>query len=102
QSVTATDTVASTITGTGTIQMISAAANHFSIVGPASTSAGAPFTVTVTALDPFNNVVTNFSDKVIFSSTDQAASLPVNYAFTSADAGVHTFASGVALVTAGP
>ncbi len=102
QTVTARDTVASTTQGSGVIQMIPAAADHFAVSAPPSTSAGAPFTVTVTALDPFNNVVTNFSDKIQFTSTDQAASLPVNYGFTFADAGVHTFASGVSLVTTGP
>jgi hypothetical protein len=46
---------------------------------------------TVTALDPFGNVATGYTGTVAFSSSDPIASLPVSYAFTAADAGVHTF-----------
>jgi hypothetical protein len=54
-------------------------------------AAGAPTTVTVTALDPAGNVATNFAGTVSFTSTDPAAGLPAAYTFTPGDAGSHTF-----------
>jgi hypothetical protein len=67
-------------------------ASHLDVstpVGPAIP--GQPVTITVTALDPFNNVVTGYRGSVHFSSSDPQAVLPGNYAFTAADNGVHTF-----------
>jgi hypothetical protein len=42
-------------------------------------------------LDAFGNVTTGYTGTVAFSSSDPIASLPANYTFTAADAGVHTF-----------
>lgn len=74
-------------------------ATHFSISTTASTTAGGSFTVTVTALDSSNHVVTGYTGNVHFSSTDTNGVLPANYTFTTTDKGVHTFA--VSLRTAG-
>ena len=75
---------------------------HFSVSTPFWIyNAGQSFSAfTITALDEFNQVATNYSGTADFSSTDQAAGvvLPANYTFTAADAGVHTF-TGVTLVT---
>ena len=57
---------------------------------PASATAGAAQTFTLTALDAYGNVVTN-PGTVHFSSSDAQAGLPVDYTFTAADAGSHTF-----------
>lgn len=46
------------------------AATHFSLTAPAAVSAGATFSVTVTALDSANNVATGYSGIVNFTSTD--------------------------------
>jgi probable HAF family extracellular repeat protein len=56
-------------------------------------SEGMPFDVTVTAVDPFGNVDTNYQGTVTFSTSDADPSvvLPADYIFTAADAGVHTF-----------
>jgi hypothetical protein len=72
---------------------------HFSISAPASTSPGAPFSVTVTALDTSNLIQGSYKGTVQFTSSDRFASLPANYTFTAADAGSHTFS--VTLETAG-
>jgi subtilase family serine protease len=72
---------------------------HFSVSAPISTIAGAAFSVTVTALDAGNNVVTGYLGTVTFTSSDSAAILPGSYPFTSVDQGVHVFA--VTLKTAG-
>jgi ELWxxDGT repeat protein len=75
---------------------------HFNVSTPASSTAGVPFTVTVTALDQFNNVVTGYTGTVHFTSSDLQATLPADYTFTTADNGMHTFSGGVTLKTAGP
>jgi hypothetical protein len=47
-------------------------------IAPGNFTAGGSATLTVTALDPFGNVVTNYSGTVTFSSSDCEASLPPN------------------------
>ncbi len=66
-------------------------ATHFSVTGPTSTTSGTSFSVTVTALDASNITATNYRGTVHFTSSDGTATLPVDYAFTSGDSGVHTF-----------
>jgi hypothetical protein len=56
---------------------------------------------TLTAYDASYNVATGYTGTVHFTSTDGAATLPVNYTFTGADAGTHTFANGFTLRTVG-
>jgi hypothetical protein len=85
------------ITGTlSGITVTPAAASQFSIVAPASVNALTPFSITVTALDSYGNLVTNYAGTIHFTSSDELASLPADYTFTSADGGQHTF-SGVVL-----
>lgn len=74
---------------------------RFSVTSSATALAsGTAFSVTVTALDPFGNVITGYRGTVHFTSTDGGASLPANYTFTATDNGVHTFA-GVTLAQPG-
>jgi dienelactone hydrolase len=102
QSLTATDTVTASITGTQAgILVTAAAADHFDIAAPDSSVAGQSFDVTVTARDPYGNVDVHYLGTVTFTSADAAASLPADYAFTAGDSGVHTFSGGATLVTAG-
>jgi hypothetical protein len=54
-------------------------------------SAGAPVTVTVSALDAFNNVKPAYLGTVHFRTSDGQATLPDDYTFTAADYGVHQF-----------
>jgi hypothetical protein len=82
--------------GTGSV----GTATHFSVTAPASTTAGSAFSITITALDSSNNIATNYTGSVHFSSTDALAGLPANYAFTTTDAGAHTF-NTIILKTAG-
>jgi hypothetical protein len=84
QTITATDTVNGSITGTsGNIAVSAAAATHFSVSAPASATAGTAFNFTVTALDPFNNTATGYLGTVRFTSTDGAAVLPANSTLTN-------------------
>jgi len=102
QSLTATDTVTSSITGSKSgIAVNPAAASSFVIVGfPAPIYAGASRDITVTAYDPFGNIATGYTGTVHFTSSDPLAVLPADYAFTNADAGVFPF-YGITLKTVG-
>jgi outer membrane protein assembly factor BamB len=103
QTITATDTVKTSVTGTLGVQVSPAAAAKLSLTAPSSATAGRPFSVTVTLTDQFGNIASGYRGTVHFSSSDVAAQmlgdLPADYAFTSADAGIHMFA--VTLITIG-
>src|SRR5205823_1103350 len=119
QTLTALSTILPQVAGTGSISVTPAAASqlqlraidldsdpvkigaptHFAIDAPGSSQAGTPFSLRVTALDQFNNIVTGYTGTVHLTTTDPAAGiflpskpfLPTDYTFTAADAGVHTF-----------
>jgi hypothetical protein len=103
RTITATDTVTATITGSqAAISVVAATATTLTVAGlPASSVAGTTGSLTVTARDGFGNVATGYTGTIGFTSTDTAASLPASYTFTAGDGGVHTFAAGVTLRTAG-
>jgi hypothetical protein len=62
QTLTVTDTVTASITGTSAaITMTGQVATNFTVTAPASASANTPFTVQVTARDAFGNVVTGYA-----------------------------------------
>jgi hypothetical protein len=76
-------------------------ATHFTVTSTvSSTTAGTSFSITVTALDSSNAVVTGYVGAVHLTSTDISGILPANATFTTSDKGVHTF-TGVVLKTAG-
>ena len=92
RSITATDTVTGSITGTQSVSVLSAAATTLTVSGyPSPTTAGAAHNVTVTAHDGFGNVATGYTGTVHFTSSDARAALPANYTFTGGDAGTHVF-----------
>jgi hypothetical protein len=67
------------------------AATHLQITAPVTATVGVPFTITVTALTAGNQLDPLYTGTVTFSSSDFFAVRPVNYTFTKADAGSHTF-----------
>src|SRR6185369_13389910 len=73
----------------------------FAVSAPATATAGEALTFTVTALDQFGNPATGYTGTAHFTSSDAQATLPANYTFSGADAGIHTFVSGVTLKTSG-
>jgi len=101
ESITATDTTTQSTTGTeSNVTVSAAAASSFTVSGfPNPDTAGTAGNFTVTAYDPYGNVATGYAGTVHFTSTDPQASLPLNYLFTAADAGKHTFSA--TLKTAG-
>jgi hypothetical protein len=79
-----------------------ASATAFLVAVPDTAAAGAPFDVTVTAVDPFGKVAIGYTGTVTFSSADPyGASLPADYTFQPGDAGQVTFPGGATLYTAG-
>jgi streptogramin lyase len=98
-SATATDPGGDTSEFAADLQLPPAPATHFAVSAPATATAGAPFTVTVQALDDSGNVASTYADTVHFTSSDGQAVLPADYPFTSADKGTHSFT--VTLKTAG-
>jgi hypothetical protein len=88
QSITATDTNTSGINGSASLTVAAAAAAHFTVAALASSTAGNPFLVTVTAQDVFGNTATGYTGTVHFSSSDGQASLPSN---STLSGGVGTF-----------
>jgi hypothetical protein len=84
-----------------TIQFQSGApATHFLVFAPSNVIGGAPFSMTVEAVDDNGIIDQNYQGTVSFSSSDGGASLPGTYTFTAGDAGAHRF-DNVALVTGG-
>src|SRR5207248_3116896 len=103
QTITATDTVNGSATGSAFVLVSAAGLDHLGVSGPESVTAGSPFSVAVRALDVYNNVVTGYTGTVHFTTSDPGSgvAMPGDYSFTSGHNGVHTFSNAVALVTAG-
>jgi hypothetical protein len=102
QTITVTD--GSVSQSTNDITVNPADATHFVISGtPPSRTAGSAFSITVTAKDGYQNTATGYRGTAHFTSSDTAESvtLPDDYSFLEADAGVHTFTNGITLVRAG-
>jgi subtilase family serine protease len=92
QALSATDRVASLVTGAQSgIVVNPAAATHLQLTAPSTATIHVAFSITVTALDAYNNVATGYRGTVRFSSSDRRAKVPGSYTFTAGDAGVHTF-----------
>ena len=74
QSITATNPDNPTVTGTQTgINITSATADHLSVTGPATLTAGSPVEFVVTARDLYGNIDTSLSDSVDLASSDSQA-----------------------------
>jgi hypothetical protein len=73
----------------------------FRVEAPEWASAGEPFDVTVTAIDPYGKTVYVYVGTITFGSSDPLGVLPANYTFVAGDNGSHTFAGGVTLFTPG-
>jgi hypothetical protein len=103
KSLTATDTVTSRIAGSQAgIVVNPAVASQLVINAPSSVTHKVAFSLTLTVEDAYGNVVTGYAGTVHFTSSDSTATLPANYTFTAADAGVHTFVNTTTLRKKGP
>src|SRR5205814_3131897 len=68
---------------------------------PSVAGSGNAASATLTIYDSNYNLATSYTGTVHFTSTDGAATLPVDYTFTGGDAGAHTFTNGFILRTPG-
>ena len=81
---------------------VSDSATNLQVAASTISQAGEAFDVTVIAADGGGHPDPLYSGTVHFSSQDPyGARLPVDYTFTSADHGQHTFSGGATLFTAG-
>ena len=85
QSITATDTVTASITGSTNVVVTPLAATHFSVTTPNPVTAGIPFNATVTAQDQYNNTATSYAGtvKITLGTADPKATLPGNATLTN-------------------
>ncbi len=88
RTITATDTLTGTITGNDTLTVAPAAAVTLELDAPSSFTAGASFSIPVTARDAFANVATGYVGTVHFSATGGGATVPSDHTFLAADNGV--------------
>jgi hypothetical protein len=81
-----------------------AAAATFTVTAPAAINPAMPFSITVTAKDPFSNIATGYTGTVHFTRSDanEGSVVPADYAFVGGEGGTHTFTNGVTLQTSGP
>jgi hypothetical protein len=79
--------------GGANIGAYQASASAFVLTAPDKVTAGMPFDVTVTAVDPFSQVAVGYTGTATFSTTDTDSGvvLPADYAFVLADGGMHSF-----------
>ncbi|HTH74594.1 MAG TPA: S8 family serine peptidase [Trinickia sp.] len=94
QTITATDTVASSITGTSaTILVNPGNATVLIVTAPAAIeTAGVAFDVMVEAQDAYGNTATGYAGTIHFDSSDPKADPPDDYTFVPAtDAGIQAF-----------
>lgn len=80
QTVTATDTFTSSITGTSAKIAVPGAATHFLVSPDQNAVAGSVFGVTVTALDANDNTATGYAGVVHITTSEAGATLPANAA----------------------
>jgi hypothetical protein len=90
-------------TGGVNIGAYQASATAFALSAPDTVDPGAPFDLTVAAVDPFGQPAYGYSGTVTFATTDSdpGVVLPADYSFTPDDQGTHTFSGGVTLMTPG-
>ena len=103
QSITVTNAQDSNFASTQTgIQVVGGSAVNWTVATDgASWVAGQPMTVTVTALDMYNNPASLYRGIIKLTATDPNASLPANYTFNANDMGVKTYPHGVTWVHSG-
>jgi len=88
QTLTAADTVSSSVSAASTSMTVFGPATHFFVGAPAGTTAGNSFGVTVTAEDRFNDTALGYNGTIQFASSDSQAIFPANATMT---AGVRIF-----------
>ena len=91
QTLTATDIVNDTITGTLSSNATAPIAASFAVSGYPASIAGNTNGFTVKVFDTIGQTASDYTGTVYFTSSDVQAGLPASYTFTTADAGIHNF-----------
>ena len=78
ETITATDTVSTSITGMSNAFNVSGPATHFIVASSSTAGTRSPITLLVSALDGSNNVSSGYSGTVRITSSDKNAVLPAN------------------------
>jgi len=102
QTLKVTDIAKTTITGQAETRVGNATTQTLSVELPNGAKFREPATIVVTAIDNLGRTDPNYRGSVHFTSTDNIATLPPDYQFTSTDAGRHEFPNGVMFRTQGP
>ena len=74
---------------------------HFTVSGPATTTSGTTFSITVTVQNGAGTTQTGYRGTVHFTSNDPSATLPSDYMYTPLDNGTHTFSVALRTPCAG-
>ena len=98
QTITASDTVTASLKGSSAVKVVTNAATHILVTGPASTLTRQTFQLTVTAFDAAENTSVGYAGTVHFTSTDSQAKLPADSTLT---AGTSTFSATLETVGGG-
>ncbi len=89
QNINANDTVTASISGQQNVLVNPNVSFYYKVINyPTQTNIAAQANVWVAAYDFYSNVATNYTGTVQIRSTDGNATLPANYTFNSANAGV--------------
>ncbi|SEU23456.1 Ig-like domain-containing protein [Stigmatella erecta] len=93
QSITVQEAGATGLTDTKSLSVTEGPTASLMLSSPGTATAGASFSVTLSARDAFGNVVTGYTGSASFSSDDVLAELPEAYTFTEGDAGQRVFSA---------
>ncbi|MFL5310586.1 MAG: hypothetical protein ACJ79H_09065 [Myxococcales bacterium] len=100
--ISATDTVATSITGSETGIAVDPGATKLRVTGfPNPVFAGTPGSVIVSAQNADDSTAMTYRGTVHFSSSDGTAILPLDHDFTASDVGAHTFSAVILNATDG-
>src|SRR5262249_8093237 len=91
QALTAMGATNGAVLGVQTVTVKPATASRLLVSAPSGVKAGVKFSLTITIVDAYGNVVPDYRGTVSFRSSDSSAGLPNNYRFTAGDQGTHTF-----------
>jgi adhesin/invasin len=92
QTFTVQDTANVSLAGVQTlIDVVAGTATHIVISTPSNISSGTAFSVKVNAADAYGNDADTYVGTIHFTTTAKGSSVPIDYTFTAADKGIHTF-----------
>ena len=100
-SITVTDTAGRLAAVTAVVNVSAINATSFTVQAPATATAGVALDLAVTARDRYGNVADGYTGSIGMDGSDAGALYPGIFKFSSPDAGLHNFLSGVVLATAG-